>query len=115
MKPFLIILSFFISTISFSQDTIQSDTKKNSTETTVQNKQKKKGKRKFLGTWIPADSNNNYKDNYLNYKSSSNRKNLFLIPLFLIACTALIIIVMKKLKANKTSGKEYGYFKNEDL
>lgn len=115
MKPFLIILSFFISTISYSQDTIQSDTQKSSSESTVQKKQEKKGKRKFLGTWIPADSNNNYKDNYLNYKSSSNRNNLFLLPLFLIACTALIIIVIKKLKVNKTSGKAYGYFKNKDL
>ena len=35
--------------------------------------------------------------------------------LLLIACTALIIIVITKLKTNKTSGKAYGYFKNENL
>jgi hypothetical protein len=39
MKLYLIILSFFISAISFSQDTIQSDTVKSTTETAVQKKE----------------------------------------------------------------------------
>lgn len=98
MKPYLIILSFFISTISFSQDTIQSDTVKSSTETTVQKKQKKKGKRRFLKTWIPADTNKTYNENYSNNKLNSNSANPFLLPLILIVGAGFILIIIKKLK-----------------
>lgn len=113
MKPLLIILSFFISTFSFSQDTIQSDTVKGSTETTVQKKQKKKKKRRFLKTWIPADTNKTYNENYSNNKPNSNSANPFLLPLILIVGAGFILIIIKKLKERRTSRKPYNYFKNE--
>jgi len=107
MKPYLIILSFFISTISFSQDTNQSVTVKSSTETTVQKKQKKKGKRRFLKTWIPADANKTYNENYSNNKLNSNSANPFLLPLILIVGAGFILIIIKKLKERRTSRKPY--------
>lgn len=113
MKPLLIILSFFITTISYSQDTIQSDIKKSSTETSVQKKKKKKGKRKFLKTFIPADTNNAYSKNYSNDKSNSNSTNPFLIPLILVVGAGFILILTNKLKASRSSRRPYNYFKNE--
>lgn len=113
MKLYLIILSFFISTICFSQDTIQSDTVKSSTETTVQKKKKKKGKRKFLKTWIPADTNKTYNENYSNFKPNSNSTNPFLLPLILIVGAGFILIITKKIKERRISRKPYNYFKNE--
>lgn len=113
MKLYLIILSFFISTISFSQDTIQSGTVKSSTASTIQKKKKKKWKRNFLKTWIPADTNKSYNNNYSNYKPKSNSTNPFLLPLILIVGAGFILIIIKKLKGRRISRKPYNFFKNE--
>ena len=62
---------------------------------------------KFLKTWIPADTNKTYNENYSNYKPNSNSANPFLLPLILIVGAGFILIIIKKLKERRTSRKPY--------
>jgi hypothetical protein len=113
MKPLLLILSFLISTFSISQDTLHSDTPKNSAATKVQKKQKNKKKRKFLKTLIPADTLNQNKGNLSNYTANDSRANPYLIPLILLVGTGFILLIIKKRKADRFARKPYNYFKND--
>jgi len=113
MKLHLTILLIFISTFSFSQDTLQIDTIKTSEESTVlKNKTTKKKKKKPKQT-ISFDTIQNIKSNTLTKTSSNNTISPLLFTIIFATVTIIIILIAKLLLTDNSPPKPYDYFKNE--
>lgn len=112
MKPKLIILSFLISTICLSQDSLQFDSIKHSIESTLAKPLIKKQKKKNRRT-VSVDTIQNTQSKLVTKKSDTNDISPLLFTSIFVTISVGVILIAILLLRDNPSPKPYNYFKNE--